>query len=249
MPLLTHCRSWFAAGLGLVFPPQCASCHAELGINHGPYGLCLDCQAALVITRTPACPQCGCTVPALPADAFRCFECLRHPQRFSAVVRAGRYDQTLRDCILRMKSEHEEPLAAALGVWMAELCGAELAAHRPDLVVPIPLHWRKRLWRGVNSPEVVAAALARRLKAPFSTWRLIRQRDTSPQGTLSRAARQDNVRGAFLVRGARLTGQRVLLVDDVLTTGATAGEAAAVLLRHGAESVIVAALARAEGVR
>jgi predicted amidophosphoribosyltransferase len=87
------------------------------------------------------------------------------------------------------------------------------------------------------------------LRLPLSTWRLVRRRDTPPQGTLSRAARADNVRGAFRVLGKSLKGRRVLLVDDVLTTGATAGEAAAVLKRHGAETVIVAALARAEGVR
>jgi ComF family protein len=113
--------------------------------------------------------------------------------------------------------------------------------------VPVPLHWTRRLFRGANSPETVAEVLAAKLRAAFEPELVRCRRRTRPQRTLSRADRSANVRGAFTVASdIRLDGARVLLVDDILTTGATCNEIGRALRRAGAASVSVAVLARAE---
>jgi ComF family protein len=119
-----------------------------------------------------------------------------------------------------------------------------LTAHRPEVVVPVPLHWLRRWGRGYNQSEAVARALADRLGLPCRTW-LVRTRPTPTQRAQSAAARWENVRGAFRARrGAALQGTRVLLVDDVLTTGATGDAAATALRQAGAAQVVLAVLAR-----
>jgi ComF family protein len=117
-----------------------------------------------------------------------------------------------------------------------------------DCVVPVPLHWLRRWRRGYNQSSSLALGLSSRLGLPLQNWWLKRIRNTPSQKALSRTARQENVRGAFQVRSsAACKGRSILLVDDVVTTGATVHEAARVLRAAGAGRVVVAALARAEG--
>ncbi len=135
----------------------------------------------------------------------------------------------------------------ALGEMLAETAGASLEASLTDVVVPVPMHWTRRTWRGANSPETIAQRLALRLAVPLRPALLVRARRTAPQASLSPNQRRANVRGAF--RAAvhpDLPGARVLLVDDIMTTGATLNEAAKTLVRAGAAEVMVAVLARAE---
>ncbi len=115
-----------------------------------------------------------------------------------------------------------------------------------DFLLPIPMHWTRWLARGVNSPELVASCLSRVLRVPVRRRILARRRRTAPQRDLSPAARFRNLAGAFRVRRrAKLRGARVLLVDDILTTGATCSEAAKMLKQAGAAMVAVAVVARA----
>jgi ComF family protein len=124
-----------------------------------------------------------------------------------------------------------------------------LADFAPDVVAVVPMHWRRRLFRGVNSPELVAERLAAGLSCSLAVGMLRRTRNTPPQADMPPAQRFTNMRGAFRTRrGHRLQGASVLLVDDILTTGATCSEAAKVLRGLGAADVVVAVLARAEGV-
>jgi ComF family protein len=133
---------------------------------------------------------------------------------------------------------------------MSGQLGARLAELRADVIVPVPMFWTRRLLRGVNSPEILAESLAGRLDLPVLRRVLVRTRNTLPQFSLPPSERFPNVRGAFRVRrGYDLSGARVLLVDDVLTTGATSSEAARALRSAGAEAVLVAVAARAPGAR
>lgn len=126
--------------------------------------------------------------------------------------------------------------------------GHQILGLKPDIAVPVPMHWKRQLTRGTNSAEILAMEIARNLGIPAVPRLLTRCRNTLPQKDLQPKERIGNVRGAFrLTTGYAIQGARVLLIDDILTTGATCRETAGVLRRAGARSVIVAVLARAEG--
>lgn len=149
--------------------------------------------------------------------------------------------------MLRMKRPRGQPLSAAMARLLALRRGPQLAELGADLIVPVPMHWARRLGRGVNGPETLAECLARLLGIPVRRRVLSRSRNTLPQASLRRSERFRNVRGAFRVRaGYHLEGRRVLLVDDILTTGATCSEAAKTLKQAGATMVAAAVVARAE---
>ena len=211
----------------------------------GPLLLCEACRQA-VIDRLPACPRCAADLPAAIAGDSGCPQCRRPAPQFQYAVRLGRYDGPLRTAILAIKHGSGEPLADALGRLLADERGDVLAALRFDVVVPMPMHWTRRLVRGVNNPDALARRLAQRLDIPAAPGLLRRQRRTRPQTGLARSGRLENVRGARWRRHRDLPGARVLVVDDVMTTGATASEAARVLRAAGAAMVGVAVLARAE---
>lgn len=239
-------------------------------VESPPLFLCQPCLAALTVWTGPLpCPRCGAAAPSVtpaegitaagsPADTpestcepiwLSCPECARGKFRFEQLCHLGAYQGDLRNAVLRCKHPQHGYLAATLAELLWQRQGQQLAAFAPQLVVPIPMHWRQRAWRGANAPETIAARLAARLNLPMHLT-LRRARATKPQHHLGRAARQTNVRRAFRLRpGYQCQGARVLVVDDVVTTGATVNAAAKVLLAAGAQAVAVAALARADGPR
>jgi ComF family protein len=230
--------------LDLVYPPACQLCGEEM-VAANRIGVCDQCRPVL-LDRAPACPRCGLPAPSLASPI--CLKCQRSAPRFDALIRLGRYAGALREAVLRTKHPRDEPLAIALARLLSETRRSELAALEIDLIVPIPMHWTRRLARGVNSPETMAAVIAGELHRPAPMRTLRRARRTQPQYSLTPTERRRNLRRAFQVRGAkRLAGARVLLVDDILTTGATANSAAATLKRAGASFVAVAVLSRAPG--
>jgi ComF family protein len=233
-------------GLNLVFPPACAACQASLEPGM-PVAICSPCREQFIDTR-PACSRCGLKIPA-GMESIACPQCRHLRLRFARVVRLGHYEGDLRSAVLRIKRPHERALAVALADALVETFAAQLSQPLPEVVIPVPMHWTRRAWRGTNSPHTIAGRLASRLGIPLATHKLVRARRTAPQATLSPNKRRANVRGAFRVRSHRdLPGARVLLVDDIMTTGATLNEAAKVLAKAGAGEITVAVLARAEGL-
>ncbi|MBU4272838.1 MAG: hypothetical protein KKA28_13340 [Planctomycetes bacterium] len=145
-----------------------------------------------------------------------------------------------------MKRPSHDPLSLALGQLLWERRRDHLSEIRADVIVPVPMYWRRRLQRGKNNPETLAGCLARALGVSMLRGVLVRQLNTKPQAGLSPASRFRNVRGAFRVRRPDgIRDARILLIDDVLTTGATCSEAAKTLKRAGAAMVAVAVVARA----
>jgi ComF family protein len=161
-------------------------------------------------------------------------------------MRLGPYDGILRDAVLRLKNRTGEGLAELLGELWAARDAEQFRALAANAIVPVPLHWWRRWRRGYNQSAALARGLAAHLKIPCFPTGLRRLRNTPDQTIQSPSGRRDNVRGAFQVRrGLQIQGQTILLIDDVMTTGATAHEAARALRAAGAARVVAAALARA----
>jgi ComF family protein len=187
----------------------------------------------------------SCRTPfrnAFPLDAAgRCALCRTGLRGFDAAYCFGAYEGTLRDLIHLYKYAGIKPLARPLGRLLADALPLD---ERIDAVIPVPLHWRRRWTRGFNQSEALARSIARRCGAPIRGV-MRRVRSTRPQAGLSNTSRRENVAAAFRVRG-RLDGQRVLLVDDVMTTGSTATACARVLKRAGAARVVLLTVARVD---
>jgi ComF family protein len=234
-------RSLVAGLADLIWPRACFLCARQ---DDAPGCLCVSCRAGLLADAAETCPRCASTVGPYTDTSDGCPRCRGTKFQFAAALRLGPYDGRLREAILRMKHQSYEPLAEEVGRAWAAARGAQLAAHRPAAVVPIPLHWRRRWWRGYNQSEAVARGVADVLNLPCETNWLVRMRSTPYQRAQSAAARWENVRGAFRVRrGVRLPSGTILLIDDVLTTGATADAAAGALRQAGAAQVVGAVLA------
>lgn len=227
--------------LDLVVPPTCWLCHIAIADDAS---FCSACTQIITVDRDPVCPRCASTLPEAMAAANVCARCLVDTFAFDAVVRLGPYDGPHRTLVLHCKSPNGEVLAEALGPVFARNIASKIASFGPQVAVPIPLHWRRRWRRGYNQSEVLARSLAAELHIDHQPKALRRTRNTDFQWRQKPAERKENVRGAFVANGVLdLTGKTAVLVDDVLTTGATANEAARVLKKCGAKFVIVAVFA------
>ena len=224
-------RALGTALLELVYPPRCAACGEDTRAE--PF--CPICAEAL--EPVPAgCPRCG-----LPGPPGTCGACIVAPPAFVSLAAGGLFGGPLADAVHAFKYGDRPALARPLGAWLAGRVALPAGAR----VVAVPLARRRRIARGYDQAALLADALARAAGAPRMRGVLRRVRETAPQVGKSREARRRNVAGAF---GAdpRAAGLDLVLVDDVVTTGATADAAARALSAVGARSVRVVALARAE---
>jgi ComF family protein len=229
----------------LVYPPICVVC--ERGLENSPdFLLCLDCQAQLAPAGLAQCPRCAASVNPVEQQRSQCARCRDEKFQFDRVFALSRYHGVLRDTVLRMKHSSEEPLMMAMGRLLANRFASQIAAEQPEVVVPIPMHWSRRLVRGTNSPELIGEIVARKLGISFAPRALLRCRRTRKLAELTRQERKRTLRNAFAVaKGCDFAAARVLLVDDVMTTGTTCDTAARVLRKSGATAVSVLVAARA----
>lgn len=235
--------TWTARGaLGLLYPPTCTGCGAATG---DPHALCAGCWSGLRLIERPYCERLGTPFPVDLGTPLLSPAAIADPPVFGRARAAAHYDGIARGLIQKLKYGDRLDLARALGTLMAR-AGAELLAEA-DIIVPVPLH-RWRLWRRrFNQAVALGQAISARSGIPCDPLLLSRVKHTRQQVGLTRAQRQENLQGAFRVLDpakARITEKRVLLVDDVLTTGSTANAASRALLRAGAARVDVLAFAR-----
>lgn len=239
-------RMLSAGFIDLVAPPHCANCGRAVDIAPGEAMLCSQCHQALAtFSRVPRCSRCAMPVPGEFAE--RCPHCRGKRFKYDAVWAWSTYEGELRRALLRIKKPGHELLAHSLMALFWQKYGPKLAELYWDAIVPVPMHWTRRLARGTNSAEVLAECLGRRVTTYVDSRLLVRRRNTSPHSGLTQRQRRINIRRALAVRkGYDLDAARILLVDDIFTSGATCGEAARVLKAAGAAWVGVAVLARAD---
>jgi ComF family protein len=236
--------------LNFLYPTRCAACDAGIPIDD-TRRVCPSCLAAVEPPRPPLCLACGAPLHAGDEDE-RCDHCRGTPPAFDsarAIYRSGSDASGVdgSSAVASLLRRHKYGLDQSPGRALAEYLDAapllEIDAY--DVVIPVPLHRARLRWRGFNQAALLGAALARRLKCPLDVATLTRVRATPPQTARDRAQRTRNVRDAFAVRcPSRVVGRRVLLVDDVMTTGATADECARVVRAAGARKIDVLTLAR-----
>ena len=229
--------------LDFVFPPLCAACRTPVAEAHG---LCGACWRKMTFFDGPSCAVCGFPFEFEPGAGALCAACQAHTPSFDKAVSVMRYDPGSRDAILALKRADRLDLVPAFSRWM-ERAGKGLLAEA-DIIVPVPLHWR-RLWqRRYNQSALLANRLAKISGVACETRVLTRVRPTKSQGEMPSAkARRRNVRGAFRVDPDRrniVKGRTVLLLDDVFTTGSTLEACARALKRAGATKVLVLTIAR-----
>jgi ComF family protein len=248
VPLATSGVARRLAGLGrtvldLLLPPRCLAC-GEIVEAQGR--LCPECWAEIGFVLGRQCRCCGVPLPDVSAEAPICGHCLDEPPVFERARSALRYDGVARRLVLRFKHGDRTDGAPTYAAWMAR-AGAPLLADA-DLMIPVPLHRWRLLQRSYNQSAILAAAIGRLAARPVLVDGLVKRRATRSQQTLGAAERRRNVTRDDFALGPRaqamVADRRVLLVDDVLTTGSTVNACARCLLAGGAAAVDVLTLAR-----
>lgn len=243
MPILERLSSELSGFLDLFLPPACPLCGEE-GTFFTQRLFCPDCLNDFLPCASPCCPRCALPYAAEQGADHLCEECSRAAPAFDRVIAAGVYEGALRLAVHRFKYQGRIDLDRPLGLLLANAFESAGGGAIPDLIVPVPLHRERLRARTYNQSLLLGRVLGRKWHTPVATRLLVRDRFTSPQQGLRRRLRRRNLQGAFALHGDPI-GRRVLLVDDVLTTGATARECSRVLREGGAARVEVAVLGRA----
>ncbi len=237
-------RVWRLGGavLDVVLPPRCLGCGSLVGSGGI---LCSRCWEKVTFPGNPQCDVCGLPFEFDPGPGALCGVCIGKKPAYDHARAVMIYDDASRGLVLAFKHGDRTDAAPAFGVWLAR-AGAGLL-DRADVLAPVPLHWTRLFARRYNQSALLSKVVAKISGITLTPDLLARRRATLSQGRLSPSARRRNVAGAFAVRPrhmAAIKDRRVLLIDDVLTTGATANACAKTLLAAGAAAVDVLTLSR-----
>ena len=236
--------SFLNAFLDVILPPLCHVCRSYIS-DAGALHICQSCRSQIQLVTTPLCTTCGVPFNGAGSDHI-CGACLTDRPCFDSARAAVIHEGHCRHLIHAFKYNNKTHLRRALALLITEHLTEFVALLKPDMIVPVPLHIQRLRKRGFNQAILLGEILARAWRVPMERRALKRVRKTEPQITLSAKERRDNVRNAFEVgHVGAVSGKRIVLVDDVLTTGCTADECARVLKKAGALEVTVITAARA----
>lgn len=224
-----------AAGnlLDIFYPRRCPVCHDVLKISEGLVHK--TCQAKLRYVQGPVCFRCG--KPIMNADEAYCSDCQSRRHYYDSGKSVWIYDIQMQKSVAEYKYHGAKAYADFYAAQMAEVCGAWIYGLMPVVLVPVPVHWKKKHQRGFNQAAVLAQKLGKILDVPVDTGYLVRTQSTMPQKTLTPVQRYVNLKHAFKVRKKGPAYRKVLLVDDIYTTGSTIDACASVLKLSGTEQV------------
>ena len=229
----------------LIFPPRCAAC-GNLLERHDSLPFCPSCLEGIHFIRSPLCHRCGVPFPVSDGDDHLCGDCLIAEKPYAVARSVGRYEDTLLTAIHRFKYRGKTGIGEVLGGLMADFAGRIWDMRVFERIIPVPLHRNRLRERGFNQAVILARNISKRFDIPLDFTSLRREIFTPPQVGLGKEARSANVHNAFTVsHPERIAGRKILLVDDVYTTGSTLEECSRVLIRAKAETVALLTLARA----
>lgn len=232
------------ATLGFLFPCECKICEGPLGVAKW---VCEGCLTRIKHISLPQCHLCGIPLAPFFLDIVEplCKECRSQPRYFHQARAVAFYGGVTKESLHLFKYGRKIALYKPLGQLMTDLAATHWRREIIDLIVPVPLHPKRKRERGFNQAELLAFPIKTRLKLPIDTKNFIRDRATQTQTELGKKERIENVKGAFRVRGtSQFSGKNILLVDDIFTTGATLNECSRTLIEAGARRIYALTLAR-----
>ena len=233
---------WASTGLDLILPPESFDDGHAIPLSPG---YSAGVWARITFLDDPVCDGCGLPFPYAQSEGVRCAACMARPRTFARARAACLYDEQSRELILKLKHADRPEIGALFARWLSRAAGPLLA--EADAIAPVPLHPTRLFARRYNQAAEIARPLCRLARKPYLADALVRRRATASQGGRSGRGRRVNVKGAFEAppsRRRQVESRRILLVDDVLTTGATAEACAKALLAAGACAVDLAVVAR-----
>ncbi len=260
-PVCLKCRQTYR--ISIERHEEALARYAQPQINTDPYAffrslitayLCPPCQAGFLAVESPFCPRCGVMFKSRQGTNHVCGRCLQDEPSFSKARAFGVYNETLKDLIYCFKYHGKVQLARPFAFFLFFLFVRDWEPRAIDIIAPIPLHWRRMYQRGYNQAYLIIRKWRRMARAfevhpdrlQIEPEVLVRRRHTASQVGMSIQERRKNIKNAFEVKGPeKIKGKRILLIDDVLTTGATADACARVLIKGGARRVDILTLARA----
>lgn len=226
--------------LDFLLPPLCPGCQMPTQQHHH---LCSTCWQKLNFIGHPACDICGFPLPFESPLGSQCATCLQAPPLFTMARSVVRYDEGSKPLILRFKHGDRLDLAKAFGPWLERTIHQHQLLDGIDAIVPVPLHWKRLFWRQYNQAGILGQYLAQHCSTPFMPQWLKRIKATPSQGAKTATQRKDNVRNVFKAH-PDVKDKRILLIDDVFTTGATITECARALVHGKTKEIRVLTLAR-----
>lgn len=236
-------RQDLAACIDLLLPPACILCGQLLPTGRNAQSFCQDCLANMPALGAARCTCCAQPFPNASSNHL-CGTCLKRPPAFAMVHAAGLYQNSIKDAVQRLKYRNQLTLAKPLGNLLGKTVKAAASNFAPDCIIPVPLHPDRLRQRGYNQALEVARPIALLMDAPLNLSLLQRRRKTHQQQGLTAAERRRNLQNAFILASAA-PPLKVLLIDDVMTTGETVRECSRTLLAGGITEVQVAVVGRA----